>query len=325
MQKQNNSGIEPKIERRIFKEAQQANKIEKIKTSQNDEISRLKQSKIELESSQNQILQTKDAEISRLKQLNSELEKKLTSSISTKPAAASRIAPSGFTYADLQRQQSPANTPVRPLASDLNYILSTISSTLSFLNNMSPQHVSSISIGDYARSLGDAKNRYFLFVDKSDMTKYLVGYDMQFTKYYAEGSKLDYTKAIQFSSIWGRVTYCSISKLEDNYLFIPASTEQDKLKYKLLFSQIVEMRTHYKAKFNELFSETKKDFEDKADLNPPQERVDEKIRSFDRNYKELVPFLGFGGTRRRKRKTRRHATNKRRKGRREKRKLTKRR
>ena len=81
------------------------------------------------------------------------------------------------------------------------------------------------------------------------------------------------------------------------------------------------MRTHYKEKFNELFSQTKKDFEEKADLNLDQSRIDNKITSFNKDYKSLVPFAGFspsGGTRRRKRKTR--------KGRRgEKRKLTKRR
>jgi hypothetical protein len=256
--------------------------------------------------------------------------------LSTKPIQNQPVRSGLFTYADLKNQSlaNPSRGPVTPFLDDL---LRSINNTLKILSRLSPSYVPPISINQFA-TLKDAKNRYFLFVNKSDMTKYLVGYDMRYTQFYENGSNtaLEYTKAIQFSSIWGRVKYCSISKLEKNYYFITPLDVSEMLNFKILSGHIKDMRVYFPQKFDELFSNTENDFKTNADMNPSEDRIKAKITEFNKNYKGLVPFEGFspsGGTRRRIRKTRRHATKKRRrqlkthrrKGRREKRKLTRRR
>ena len=209
-----------------------------------------------------------------------------------------------------------------------------IGNKLTILDRISPGYVPPISISQYAELPDyDAIDSYFLFVNKLDKKKYLVGFNMKFVKFYENDSntKLVYSKAIQFESIWGgKVNYCSISKLEKFYHFITPLNKIEGYNFKILFEDINKMRTYFEAKFNELFSGTELDFKTNADCSPSESRIRDKITEFNRNYKSLA-----GGTRRRNRKTRRrHATKKhcrkqlkthRRKGRREKRKLTRRR
>jgi hypothetical protein len=350
-------GKQKKIERRIFNEEQQASKMARINDENNTTIqgkdTTIGNANKSIEDLQAQISGINDENLSNVGSLNTAIQGKDT----TIGNANKRIEDLQAQISDLQQSKtwlqnkvkslqpvdralSSTSTTGRPTTPYLPDLLSSIANKLTtILRRASPDYVSPSSISHYA-TLPNAINNYFLFVNKLDTKKYLVGHDMEYVKFYENGSnsKLEYPKAIQFSSIWGRVNYCSISKLEQFYHFITPVDKSETFNFKILFGNINDIRTYFASKFNELFSGTELDFKTNADLNPSESRIRDKITEFNQNYKSLVPFEGFsfsGGTRRRNRKTRRrHATKKhcrkqlkthRRKGRREKRKLTRRR
>jgi len=331
-----NSGKNTKIERRIFNEAQQASKVARVNEENSSNVGSLNttiQSKDQIISEANRNIENLETQISNLKKSKWDLENQLKLKSLVQPVAPT-LTSYNTGYTNLTNR--PAYQQPKP---DFDQLVHNIKKKLTILTRLSTNYVPPISIRDYAKLPHNAKDNYFLFVNKLDMTKYLVGYDMRFTEFYENGSNtaFKYPDAIQFSSIWGRVYYCSISKLENFYYFITPLDGPENTEFKLLYLDINNMRTHYEEEFKKRFSGSEIDFKTHADLNPDESRIQKKITGFNRNYKGLVPYAGTeprGGTQKRNRKTLKRITKKprrkqlkthRRKGRREKRKLTKRR
>ena len=347
-------GRKNKIDRRIFNEAQQASKIDRINQENSSNISSLNttiQSKSQEIGSAEQNIENLKAQILQLEESKAELENNLKSlkdeSIPVETLEQLQDQQkSKFPITQEQRQETTQalikldetiSKKQSISVADLEKMTSITSSIVEEFDNF--RQFPLYTISEYVEIIntsetGPTEDHYFMFFNKINPEIFLVGKQM---KYYDDK---ELKTAVKFISNFGTCNYCSISKLEKYFHFL-IEDDNTREDIRLLFDICVKIQQHAP----QIMKDNLESFQNLAQYNMlSSQQIEGKKSTINtqitqgmkgmKGFKSrLLDSFSGGRTRRRIRKTRRHATKKRRrqlkthrrKGRREKRKLTRRR